>query len=135
MARSLLALALTVSSVGCAGRGSRGASSDPEQRRMTDAGRALCEAASSAREGNVGEAERLFQDRVHAYLHDLADRLSTFDRQAVGDLLVAKQQVEAALGSSPDPGDVADLLEELGVALAAAGEEAGLTAPMCEAAA
>ena len=134
MARSLLALAITLSSAGCTGRGWR-ASSDPDQGRLSTAGLALCEATSSARDGDVDTADRLFQDHVHAYLHELADRLATFDREAAADLLVAKQRVEAALTSSADAGELADLLGQLQVALAEAGDAAGLAAPRCEAAA
>jgi hypothetical protein len=130
MARSLLAFALAVTS--CAASGE---DASPDQRRLTTAGRALCDAQRLAGDGDVAAADRVFQDDVHSYLHDLADRLSTFDRAAAGDLLVAKQRVEGAFAAAAVPADVAALLDDLVVALDAAARAADLDAPACEAAA
>jgi hypothetical protein len=129
MARSLLALALCVTS--CAA----GPKASADQRRLEAAGRGLCEARRLARGGDVAGAERAFQDHVHAYLHDLADSLSTFDRAAAGDLLVAKQRVEGAFAAAAAPDDLAGLLDDLGVEVGEAARAADLEAPPCEVAA
>jgi hypothetical protein len=102
------------------------------EEQLTMATRGLCEAMDLAADGDVPGAERAFQDRVHAYLHDLADRVATFDRPAAAELLVAKQRVEEALRRpEPGPDEVASLLEELQRELSDAADAAGLPPASC----
>lgn len=94
----------------------------------------LCAAGRLAEEGDLEGAGELFTDRAHAYLHELAAELSEIDRAAAAELLVAKQQVEAALAGPPasDPSDGATLIERLREAVARGARLTGLPEPTCE---
>jgi hypothetical protein len=122
-------------STACATQGS-GASpiqTAPPEERLVTASQGLCDALGLADQGDVPGAAKAFYDRVHAFLHELARRLETFDRETAGDLLVAKQKVEAALAEpgSADPQEVSELIQELRGELGTAAEAAGLPTPTC----
>ena len=77
----------------------------------------VCDAAAAA---DRTTAEEAFGD-AHTALHDLARELQTAGRRDVaGDLLVAKQQVEAAFATTRIPDDLHDRLERLATATGAA---------------
>lgn len=60
------------------------------------------------------EFRELFEGPVHQALHDLADDLQEADlRPVAGDVLEAKQGVEAALAAAPDPHDLSERLTTL----------------------
>jgi hypothetical protein len=87
---------------------------------------ALCEARMLSARGRIGEAEAAFQDRAHAFLHELARET---DRASAARLLEAKARVEQAFGTEPaEPAALARLLDALRVSTAAAG---GVAAPPC----
>jgi hypothetical protein len=88
----------------------------------------LCEARRLAERGLVGDAETAFQDRAHAYLHELARETSDTDREAAARLLEAKQLVEQAFAERAEPGMLARLLDDLRDRTA---EAAGFAAPGC----
>lgn len=88
----------------------------------------LCEARRLAGRGLVGGAETVFQDRAHAYLHELARETARTNREAAGRLLEAKQLVEQAFGQPAEPRIVAHLLDELRDGTA---EAAGVSPPAC----
>lgn len=93
----------------------------------------LCDAATLAQAGDVQSAADMYEDRSHAYVHELADRVSGSDRDAAARLLEAKQIVEAQL-ANPDvanPQVVAGALSGLEAALADAAEAAGFERPGC----
>jgi hypothetical protein len=97
---------------------------------------AICAATDAARRGDLGEAERVFEDRAHASLHDLAERAARRDRAAAGQLLQAKQRVEAAFAAEADPEELADLLIALRSKMVEAGRSIGTRlAPECVASA
>ena len=102
-----------------------------QEERLADASRGLCDALLEAERGDVAAASRVFQDRVHAYLHDLARRLSDFDRVAAGELLEAKQRLEAALRDGSGAETVRDLILGLQRELADAARAAGLPQHAC----
>jgi len=85
---------------------------------------ALCELAGV---DGVEEADAIFHDRAHETLHEIADAAEDVDRPAAGDLLAAKQVVEADLLESELPAtfsaDVVALIDATGVALGALGLE------------
>jgi hypothetical protein len=89
---------------------------------------ALCEARMLASRGLIRDAEAEFQDRAHAYLHELARETSETDRQAAARLLETKQLVEQAFADPPEPRAVAALLGDLRDRTA---EAAGISAPAC----
>ena len=135
--RSLAVVVLV--SAGCSATGSDAtptASVSADQQLQT-ASRGLCDALGLADRDDVPGAARKFYDEAHAFLHDLARRLETFDREAAGDLLVAKQRLEAAIADpeTADPREVRDLIARLRGELRSAAEAAGLPRPTCEAAA
>jgi hypothetical protein len=88
----------------------------------------LCEASMLSARGLVRDAESEFQDRAHAYLHELARETAETDREAAALLLEAKQRVEQAFAEPPEPEDLARLLDELRERTA---EAAGISAPPC----
>ena len=60
------------------------------------------------------EFRELFEGPAHQALHDLADDLQEADlRPVAGDLLEAKQAVEAALAADPVPDDLSERLVTL----------------------
>ena len=126
MTRRLLALSLAALAVACGepANGARDAETE-------DAARGLCDAVDLAGAGDVAGAEAAFQDRVHRFLHDLADRLSTFDRERAGALLQAKQRVEAALADDASAGLVHASMAALYRELEEAADAAGAVAPPC----
>lgn len=93
----------------------------------------LCRAEELAREGDVFEARRTFQNQSHAFLHELAARGNERARAAVARMLEAKQRVEAALGPEGNeaPAEVAGLLRNLEVATRDVSSALGTTAPRC----
>jgi hypothetical protein len=93
----------------------------------------LCRAADSAGSGDLFEARRIFLNRSHTFLHELAARGGDRARPAVARLLEAKQRVEAALGpaSEASSAEVATLLEELEIATRDLAGAVGTPAPRC----
>jgi hypothetical protein len=65
--------------------------------RLRTAVASLCEARS---EGDPRVVERLFFDRAHAQMHELAQALDDDHRKRAGELLVAMQRVEADLAGN-----------------------------------
>lgn len=89
---------------------------------------ALCDAASAP---DPESAESGF-GRAHDGLHSLARELQDTDqRAAAGDLLEAKQQVEAAFADDPVPGDLTRRLDQLLTATADALVASGQPRPTC----
>lgn len=71
----------------------------------------LCQAQEAT---TTDEVRELFEGPTHQALHDLADDLQRADvRPVAGDVLEAKQAVEAALASDPVPDDLDDRLNFL----------------------
>ncbi|MDQ4006326.1 MAG: hypothetical protein M3135_08525 [Actinomycetota bacterium] len=132
IARGVLLTAAMILAASCSNAGGTDTAIPSPGERLASASQGLCDALGFADQGDVTGAAREFQDRVHEYLHDLADRLSTSDRQAAGDLLEAKQRLEEALGREPsDPSRVRDLIAELQTELGIAAGAAGLPRPTC----
>jgi hypothetical protein len=88
----------------------------------------LCEARRLAARGLVPDAETEFQDRAHAYLHELAQETARSDREAAARLLEAKQLVEQAFADPAEPRMLARLLATLRARTA---EAAGVSPPAC----
>jgi len=126
--RHLLACSLVALSVACGDSSGGAAPADG----LDPAARGLCDAIDLAAAGDVPAADAAFQDRVHQYLHDLADRLAAFDREASGDLLEAKQRVEAGLAEGGTVGEVHGSMTALYRELVVAAAAAGLAAPPCQ---
>jgi hypothetical protein len=99
------ATALVALSAACAGQVPGDHPVRPEQAAF----QALCGAEEAALAGNLPEARRLFFDRSHAYLHELADRVAKGDRAVAASLLEAKERVESLI-ESRDPQELADAL-------------------------
>lgn len=88
----------------------------------------LCAAAAA---GDRNHAEEAF-GRAHDGLHTLARELQEAgEREAAGELLEAKQRVEAALVADQVPDDLHDRLDTLSDATAEALEAAGTVAAAC----
>ena len=101
-----LAVALAAGTVACGGDDGpptsvRVGEEDIPATRLADALQGICLARSQAASGNVVPARRTFFDRSHDTLHLLALALEGVDRQNAGELLVAKQLVEADLEATP----------------------------------
>lgn len=89
---------------------------------------ALCDAAAA---DAAADAEQAF-GRAHDGLHTLAREVQDTDERAVaGDLLEAKQQVEAAFAADPLPEDLSDRLDRLVDAAADALAASGDPRPTC----
>jgi hypothetical protein len=104
--------------VSCAPASSRDAS--PSAALLTDAAAALCTARRQAAT-DVLAARRVFYDRAHDHLHDLARQTQGADRPAAARLLEAKQRVEHDLDAGATPqrlvGDLDQLLAATDTAL------------------
>jgi hypothetical protein len=89
---------------------------------LTDAAAALCTAKRQAAM-DPRAARRVFYDRAHDHLHDLARQTQATDRSAAARLLEAKQRVEHDLDASSAPqrlvGDLDQLLAATNGALTA----------------
>ena len=79
--------------------------------RLADTLQGVCLARRQAATGDVEPARRTFFDRSHDTLHVLAVALEEADRQKAGELLLAKQLVEADLKADPVR---ANLVKDLG---------------------
>lgn len=66
----------------------------------------LCEAIGLAGRGSGDQARRVFEDRTHAFLHELAADGSDAAPEPTGSLLEAKERAEAAF-ARPGPIDPA----------------------------
>jgi hypothetical protein len=73
----------------------------------------LCEAEQLASGGQPAEARETFQDRSHAFLHELAADLQESNRPLATQLLEAKQEVEAGLQSGGEPQLLASRISSL----------------------
>lgn len=85
--------------------GAAGASSPGGDQGYVSAVTGLCEARRVA-SAEPEEAVRLFQDRVHVPLHDIAAQVEEADRAAAAKLLEAKQEVEAEIEEGSLEGEV-----------------------------
>jgi hypothetical protein len=92
----ILLITLALLAAACDGQEPAGAS-DAEAAEFRAAVDGLCQTASSLGQNKVSEALKIFGDRSHAYLHELADDLAKRDRAAAAKLLETKQAVEIAL--------------------------------------
>ena len=97
---------------------------------------ALCDARTLSETGDVWGAANEFMTQAHAFLHELADRLSATDREAAARLLEAKEAVEIHFSApdEADPAATARSLSELESAVADGAEAEGLPRPTCAAA-
>lgn len=111
---------------------SRGSTSAPPTQ-LTAALDGLCRAEDLARAGDLLAARTTFEDRAHAYLHELAARAQERDRESVGRLLEAKNRVESAFQSpgGGSPAEVAARLATLEAATRDVAEALGTPAPRC----
>ena len=91
----------------------------------------LCEAETLAAGGLQEEARQVFQDRSHAYLHELAAQLEEPDRELAGQLLKAKQEVEVALEERSDPESLATRISALRAVVESALPVVGVTNVGC----
>ncbi|MGZ8599926.1 MAG: hypothetical protein ACXWXQ_11160 [Actinomycetota bacterium] len=130
---SLLVLALALAACGSDDGGDAEpspASGSVTQDAVEGAVLGLCEVVAAT---DFDVANATFQDRSHQTLHAVAGAAEDVDRAAAGDLLSAKQRVEADLAGAGLPagfsGDVEALLGATRAALAAI----GLEAPACPA--
>lgn len=82
----------------CGGEETDGVAGSRGQR-WRDAVAALCAAAES---GDPQEANRIFLDRAHAALHEIADAATDADPEAATTLFRAKSRVEADLEQGAD---------------------------------
>lgn len=100
--------------------------------RLVGALEGVCQARAQAVAGDVEPARRTFFDRSHDTLHVLALALEPVDRAKAGELLLAKQLVEADLESTPVrdalPKDLGRLAEVTRSGLA----RLEISAPACE---
>lgn len=106
----LLLLFVTACGDGTPSSGS--AVTDPYSALLAD----TCETLDLAGDGDVKGAERVFENRVHGPLHDLAAEVEDVDRDVTADLLVAKNDVEEAL-KSLEEGGLTNRLRSLGDAV------------------
>lgn len=119
--------------VSCGSADGNGSDRSPEEQRLRSASQGLCAAVELAGEGDVDAAEDAFTSKVHAFLHEFADRLSESDRAATAELLEAKQRVEAAFADpAASPSEVSGALAALKGELDAAAASSGLAAAPCQ---
>ncbi len=91
----------------------------------------LCRARDAAAARDIGAADATFQDRSHAELHRLVERVQDRDRAAAAAVLEAMERVESGLRDAGDPADVAAALEQLLTATRGAAAELETEVPEC----
>ncbi|MBW3548955.1 MAG: hypothetical protein KY452_12610 [Actinobacteria bacterium] len=72
---------------------------------------ALCQASEAARQGDAEAAERVFFDRAHQPLHQLAAEVSDIDRTVAARLHEAKAATEAGLNGDDNAEALARLTD------------------------
>ncbi|HEV2071778.1 MAG TPA: hypothetical protein VGR26_18490 [Acidimicrobiales bacterium] len=72
---------------------------------------ALCQASEAARRGDAEAAERVFFDRAHQPLHQLAAEVSDIDRTVAARLHEAKAATEAGLNGDDNAEALARLTD------------------------
>ena len=100
--------------------------------RLADALQGVCLAGRQAATGNVEAARRTFFDRSHDTLHLLAVALEVVDRQKAGEVLLAKQLVEADLEVTPVRANLALDLGRLADVTRSGLERLEISTPPCE---
>jgi hypothetical protein len=136
MTRGHMALWLGLVSVvaaGCRASEPAAGSQSPEARQLQAASQGLCDAQVLISDGKISEAADVFEDRTHAYLHELAEEVQDVDRAIAAELLEAKERLEVALDApqASDPAAVAVSIAELQRALADAAAAVDLPRPLC----
>lgn len=131
MRRVIVALVVVVLAASCTGSEEKPAPTAGQSRRPQVAIEGLCEAETLAAGGLQEEAQQVFQDQSHAYLHELAAQLQDRDRELAGQLLEAKQEVEVALQEMSDPETLAFRIGELRAVVESAVAVVGLTNVGC----
>ena len=128
-----LALAIVALLGGCGSGADTAPASGVTQPRFASAIQALCRAQGLAATADVAAARRVFSDDAHAFLHELADRVSEQDRDATARLLIAKNRVETALAATTPSGDEppGERIVALIIATGDAGKTIGLSSPGC----
>lgn len=112
MTRLTLLAVSAVTLAACGGKPEAGPAASPPPR-LAAALEGLCRAVGLAGEGNVEEAGRVFEDRAHAYLHELAARGAEVAPEPTGRMLEAKERAEAMFANpaSSDPATVQYLID------------------------
>ena len=133
----LLVAALAAGTVSCGGDDGpptsvRVGEEDIPATRMADALQGVCLARSQAAAGNVVAARRTFFDRSHDTLHLLALALEAVDRQKAGEVLLAKQLVEADLESTPVRSALPQDLARLAAVTRSGLDRLEIATPPCE---
>jgi hypothetical protein len=94
-------VAVVMLSTACGGRDEEEVADQRSRAQVAVEG--LCEAEQLASAGQAVEARGTFQDRSHAFLHELAADLQESNRLLATQLLQAKREVEAGLQSGGEP--------------------------------
>jgi hypothetical protein len=127
----IIAVGILVLTASCTGNEEKPAPTAGQSRGPQAAVEGLCEAETLAAGGLQGEAQQVFQDQSHAYLHELAAQLQERDRDLAGQLLEAKQEVEVALLERSDPETLAIRIGALRAVVESAVAVVGLTNVGC----
>ena len=127
MTAALVGLAALIM-VGCAPASSNDTSGGASP--LSDAAAALCTAKRQAATDPLA-ARRVFYERAHDPLHDLARQAQTADRPAAARLLEAKQRVEHDLDAGATPQRLVGDLDRLLVATDAALTAISILPPAC----
>lgn len=131
MRRLIVAVGIVVLAASCTGNEEKRAPTAAQSREPQVAIEGLCEAETLAAGGLQDEAQQVFQDQSHAYLHELAAQLQERDRALAGQLLEAKQEVEVALDEMSDPETLAIRIGALRAVVESAVAVVGLTNVGC----
>jgi hypothetical protein len=127
----IVAVGIAVVAASCTGSDEKPAPTGGQSRGPQAAVEGLCEAETLAAGGLQDEAQQVFQDQSHAYLHELAAQLQERDRDLAGQLLEAKQEVEVALLEMSDPETLAIRIGALRAIVESAVAVLGLTNVGC----
>lgn len=98
------------------------------RRRIGPLPASLCAIRRAAAGGDVAEARRVFADRAHHALHDLAATTGEHDRAGAARLLEAKEAVEGGLAQA-SPQLVRDLDRLIAATTRASGQAGNATCP------
>lgn len=129
MIRLTIVAVAAVTLAGCGGEAETQPDASPPAP-LAEALDGLCRALGLVGEGNVDEAARVFEDRAHVYIHELAAEGAEVAPEPTGRLLEAKDRAEAVFAHAPqtDPA-VAQHLVDLDQAAREVARKLGLALP------
>lgn len=112
MRKLAIGILVTIALAGCGDSGDQNAPVAGEDHALTEAVHAVCDARDAVGD-SIEPSWRIFQNRAHDALHELARQVTEESRPAAATLLEAKQRVEVAFVKDMDTKGFRKLMSQL----------------------